>query len=181
MSISSDNLRALSAFAVVAKEYCDVISSLRAGRPDELYRKLEKILSHLHSAILPVEMEMPSREHPEFEKLSMTSDQHAEISRLIGKATEEERRALFEEHGAMKPETDDEEKYKAGRAEMLWDDLADIYRELHDGLALWRIGISDSQAEAAWQWRFGFEAHWGYHLVNAIATIHEARYRLLAK
>jgi len=61
---------------------------------------------------------------------------------------------------------------------MLFDDLTDIYRELRDGLALWKEATPDAQAEAAWQWRFNYEIHWGEHLFRAMLTVHEIRYQL---
>ena len=52
----------------------------------------------------------------------------------------------------------------------LADDLADIYRDLLDGLELYDRGfLSDAQ----WQWAFGFRAHWGKHAVSALAALHE--------
>lgn len=65
------------------------------------------------------------------------------------------------------------------RASMLWDDLADIYRDLRHGLDLYALGDSENVAEAVWQWRFGYENHWGTHLFRALMTVHEIRYRLL--
>lgn len=52
----------------------------------------------------------------------------------------------------------------------LADDLADIYRDIKGGLVLF-----DSQhpIDAAWEWRFGFQTHWGHHLVGAQRAIHE--------
>ena len=62
---------------------------------------------------------------------------------------------------------------------MLFDDLADIYRDVHHGLALWNASTPDAQAEAAWQWRWNYEHHWGEHLFRAMLTVHEVRYQLL--
>jgi hypothetical protein len=52
----------------------------------------------------------------------------------------------------------------------LADDLADIYRDIKEGLILYDQGKMD---EAAWEWRFNFEIHWGKHLVGAQYAIHE--------
>lgn len=52
----------------------------------------------------------------------------------------------------------------------LADDLADIYGDVKAGLDLY-----DAQhpIEAAWEWRFNFQVHWGQHLVGAQRAIHE--------
>lgn len=50
----------------------------------------------------------------------------------------------------------------------LADDLADIWRDLKRGLALYESG--DVEA-AAWEWRFRFSAHWGHHACGALYAL----------
>jgi hypothetical protein len=180
MSISPENMTALSAFATVAAEYCALIDSLRDGRPADLYAKLEGLLARLHGAILSVEKETSEKKHPEFKALAMTHDQWRDVAMSIANAVGQEIDRLFLEHGSAKVDASEVEKYYAFRARMLWDDLADIYRDLHDGLALWNLASPDAQAQAAWEWRFIYEAHWGDHLFRAMTTVYEARYQLYA-
>ena len=52
----------------------------------------------------------------------------------------------------------------------LADDLADIYRDLKAGLSLYE---AEHPIDAAWEWRFRFQIHWGQHLVGAMRPIHE--------
>jgi hypothetical protein len=51
---------------------------------------------------------------------------------------------------------------------MIDDDLADIYADLMDGLALYR---ACQYQDAVWQWHFSFYAHWGRHLSHAQSAI----------
>ncbi len=51
----------------------------------------------------------------------------------------------------------------------LADDLREIHRELRRGLRKWQRGET---GEALWEWRFGFEYHWGEHLTGALRAIH---------
>jgi len=51
----------------------------------------------------------------------------------------------------------------------LADDLADIYRDVSEGLSLWDAG---HLREALWTWVFSFETHWGQHLVDAQRVLH---------
>lgn len=51
----------------------------------------------------------------------------------------------------------------------LSDDLADIYRELAAGLQCYKMRRS---REAAWEWRFGFDHHWGWHATGAIKALY---------
>lgn len=50
----------------------------------------------------------------------------------------------------------------------LADDLADIWRDLKEGLALHAEGLT---GEALWHWRFGFDSHWGVHAAEALRVI----------
>ena len=51
----------------------------------------------------------------------------------------------------------------------LSDDLADIYRDIKEGLILYNRGMI---IEAVWEWRFNFQIHWGAHLTGAQRAIH---------
>lgn len=51
----------------------------------------------------------------------------------------------------------------------LADDLADIYRDVSAGLAVFREGWFDS---AEWKWAWSFRNHWGRHATGAIHALH---------
>jgi Domain of unknown function (DUF5063) len=53
----------------------------------------------------------------------------------------------------------------------LADDIADIYRDLRNGLSLATVEAA-SPADVIWEWRFGFYSHWGNHSMNALRTMH---------
>jgi len=50
----------------------------------------------------------------------------------------------------------------------LADDLADIWRDLKGGLALYQKG---NLAAAAWEWRDSFNIHWGRHAAGALYAL----------
>ena len=54
----------------------------------------------------------------------------------------------------------------------LGDDLADIYRDVMQGLGEWELGKETPVNEVVWQWRFDLSSHWGYHALNALKTLH---------
>jgi Domain of unknown function (DUF5063) len=58
----------------------------------------------------------------------------------------------------------------------LADDLGDIYRDLKEGLLAWDTADPGTQRDAVWQWRFGFQSHWGRHLAAALRVIHFLRH-----
>jgi hypothetical protein len=53
----------------------------------------------------------------------------------------------------------------------LADDVADIYRDLKEGVTLAEKGAA-SPDQLIWDWRFGFYSHWGRHATAALKTIH---------
>lgn len=50
------------------------------------------------------------------------------------------------------------------------DDLADIYRDVQEGMNLYQSG---HRIEALWHWHFYFHHHWGAHAVWAMSVLHE--------
>ncbi len=52
------------------------------------------------------------------------------------------------------------------------DDLADIWRDMKGGLALYRKG---NRAAAAWEWRNAFRTHWGQHATSVLHALHCSR------
>lgn len=55
----------------------------------------------------------------------------------------------------------------------LSDDLADIWKDLKEGLLQFDLGTKSSIENAVWMWRFGLEYHWGtHHSVHAIGALH---------
>ncbi|WP_106532558.1 DUF5063 domain-containing protein [Planomicrobium soli] len=57
----------------------------------------------------------------------------------------------------------------------LEDDIIDIYSNIKIGLLLYEQGHS---SEAVWEWKFGFEVHWGEHATSAIRALHSLIYKL---
>jgi len=50
------------------------------------------------------------------------------------------------------------------------DDLADIWRDLKQGLLALEAGaLAD---DVLWEWRFGFYTHWGRHATEALRALH---------
>jgi hypothetical protein len=53
----------------------------------------------------------------------------------------------------------------------LSDDILDIYKDVKKGILLYE---KNKHIEAIWEWKFGFEIHWGSHAVDAIRALHSA-------
>lgn len=50
------------------------------------------------------------------------------------------------------------------------EDLADIYRDVKEGLDL--LLANAPETDVVWHWRFSFRSHWGKHAVEALRAIH---------
>lgn len=51
----------------------------------------------------------------------------------------------------------------------LADDITDVYRDVEDGLRLFRAGRRE---EALFQWTMSLQIHWGEHATGAIRALH---------
>ncbi len=105
----------------------------------------------------------------------MTHEQWREVGKMIQDVISDDTSALVAHHIQISNGKLDDD---AIRSDMLWDDLADMYRDLRCGLRLWDMGTVESRIEASWAWRFNYENHWGHHLARAMQSVHEIRYRL---
>lgn len=60
------------------------------------------------------------------------------------------------------------EENQAGLGDLA-DDLADIYRDLKEGLMHYESG---NLKAAIWTWKWTFNSHWGRHAVSALNALH---------
>ena len=58
----------------------------------------------------------------------------------------------------------------------LADDLADIFRDLSDGLAVEEEWSANRPNDVMWTWQFDFESHWGRHATSALRALHSLVY-----
>lgn len=165
---TNEHHQLLDDFRNDAQAYCDFIDAWRAGNVRKPYIELLQLLSNLakSGAAIPFDIAEEDVNHVERIDTAQWWIIASEISKLTCVACS----ALGTEHA-----NNEEDQV---RASMLWDDLADVYRDLRRGLDLFNLGGSDAVADATWQWRFGYENHWGTHLFRAMTTVHEIRYRL---
>jgi hypothetical protein len=61
--------------------------------------------------------------------------------------------------------------------EWLVDDFADIYLEIKENLdKIDNIGSDAALEDAFWNFKFGFNSHWGNHCINALRALHHLKY-----
>jgi hypothetical protein len=193
-----------------ATAYCDLIDGTGNGKSPKFYERLLVCLSRLakSAAELPWDYSneekfdncgIGNRKPPNFYKrllvcLSRLAKSAAELPWDYSNKDKYDDRITHDEWGQMMErinhdlgeeigrliEADGENTESALRAFMLSDDLADIYRDLKNGLNFFNRGEEGIQ-KAIWEWKFNYEHHWGPHLYNALHTIHRIRFELYEK
>ena len=142
------------AFAQAARGFCGVVDT----SPLDTRATLTALLRLLVTA-----QDLPDT-RPTFDDTSTT---HAGITAdtvrvatnvhdSLGSA--ERYRVVFDPHSDEEP-----------CAGSLADDLGDIYRDVRRGLDLFD---REAPADAAWEWRFAYETHWGAHATDAVRVLH---------
>ncbi|MHC5058320.1 MAG: DUF5063 domain-containing protein [Planctomycetota bacterium] len=153
-----------------AREFINFIDKIEKCERPRLYADLLRLLTLLAAAGLALP---PCGEggEGEYGEMRLSHEDWQRIAGAVGRVTAPAIRELTADAGEDDPD--------ALRAEMLWDDLADVYRDLRHALRIFDLGTEDARAEAVWQWRFDYESHWGEHLFSALQTVHEIRFRLM--
>lgn len=161
-------------FGAIAQKYCEIVeSSSNLGKTELLARLYDVLPSLVDSAIhLPdaaTWVDDPTNEQPE-DSMNAHSISPADSS------------ARYELYRSLKEKLGDADTYRmvfdatkdtAAIHCSLADDIADIYRDLKEGLVL--MEKPNGAENAVWEWRFGFGSHWGHHALSALKAIHDIR------
>jgi Domain of unknown function (DUF5063) len=149
-------------FVAAAEAFLSLVDSSDTLPRAQLVRDLERSILDLYVAALAL---APGEPDAELEPATRMTDR--------------EWRALYERLSDQLAEFDSYslvfDPFEIGSEPVvgsLADDLADIYRDVAEGLASFRDGDVD---EAVWQWRFGFDSHWGQHAAQALPALHALR------
>lgn len=157
MSVESSKSPA-SEFHAAALDYCIWCERHRPEAPADQARMALELLAKLYVAALNLPSSPPCGEDPEVEEVTQ------EAWRAIYNSFE---KMPFCYYGVvLEPHV-----LPPGEAGVgdLADDLADIYRDLKDGMNFWAAG---NVVEAVWYWRQHFGFHWGRHLADAVHALH---------
>lgn len=146
---------AIASFAEVAYRYCAWAEG-DLGDPHDAMRRVQLLLAELHLAAV----ELPDLGiGKNIDAESISHDEWSQFFNKFGGLPVNSYSDVFN------PLQEEEPVINS-----LADDLADIYRDLKSGLLLFE---AQHPLDAAWEWRFGFQTHWGQHLVGAQRPIHE--------
>jgi len=170
MTAKHDYVEIVDCFSLVAHKYCTVVDSASSLDRADLLLQIYKILPELIGEAI----RLPTTELNNDDETEETSRPTLPAGTRMN---EKERLRLYnllkEKLGdwdlywqVFDPTKDTEAIYGT-----LADDMADIYRDLQEGLVL----AATEQAQPAdiiWEWRVGFYSHWGKHAMDALRTIH---------
>jgi hypothetical protein len=139
---------AVEEFRLRAESFVAFVDA-NAGIPrDQLVRELERQLVELYRAAL--DLDPPNEIRQTEPRNALTHEEAARVqSRLSVQFGD------YDAYGLVFDpfHQDDPSPVVA----LLSDDIADIYRDLQDGLMAFRAGDLD---DAVWEWWFGFDNHW---------------------
>ena len=141
-------------FVIVAVSFCDFIESCSTYNEKKTLMKFLRILSQLYAEALVLPIVEPKEEH--------LVDRDFPLPKVD-----------FKNHNVytemFNPYLD-----KMPVSGCLDDDILDIYRDIKSGLILYEQG---KHTEAIWEWKVGFEIHWGEHATSAIRALHSIHYQ----
>jgi hypothetical protein len=158
--MSEDNI-VFERFRDVARQFCGVIDSARNMNRDDLGLKVYTLLPALISGAIA----LPSVESSHSKVKAIKAQKQAQWGELY---------SLLEDIlGDWNPyyEVFDPTKDREAIFGSLADDLADIYRDLKEGLVVHDAGLAPPH-DIIWEWRFGFYSHWGHHAIDALRALH---------
>jgi hypothetical protein len=136
--------------ALVASQYCSLIDASGPDTPHWL-REITPLLPRLHAAMASVHIDCSQAAYDVPVDLDRRFELFSHLRALLG-----DRDGYFLEFDRAHEGAD-------AMTGSLADDLTDIYCELKHGL----LAAETDPARALGIWCFGYEAHWGQHLMDA--------------
>lgn len=162
MATPKDNALILDRFSAVVARFCSVVDSApnleRSDFVAQLYRTLPKLIDE---AISLPEVERINR-NPTRKTVRQKIDEWDRLYTSL-------KQKLGDWDSYM--QVFDPTRDTAAIPGSLADDIADIYRDLKERLVLKGTHGSEPE-ELIWEWKFGFQSHWGKHAMDALLAIH---------
>ncbi|HEY2412702.1 MAG TPA: DUF5063 domain-containing protein [Pirellulaceae bacterium] len=154
-------MNAVDSFADLASSYCSLIEHHEEYSTESFVGRIREILPMLYYQAL----KLPDVESTDEEIRREIS--HEEWSRMFASLQRKlgVNDLYWEIYDPIKTDLD------KPVAASLSDDLADIWRDLKDGLSNWSDGSPTTRQQIVWNWHFSFHHHWSDHVVDALRAI----------
>jgi hypothetical protein len=149
------------AFAGLAEQYCAAIEDPTVQGAKGL-RKIHDLLLPVHAAA----MNLPHVENDAHLERSIPHDEAWAVFQGL-----QQRLAVDRYWDSFNPlgEPDNQSIQSS-----LADDLCDIWRALKEGLLELNREDGQPREDIWWEWRFGFQTHWGHHSAGALRVLYFA-------
>jgi hypothetical protein len=151
-------------FSLVGSQFCAVVDSAPSLDRVEFLSQIYEILPRLIQQAIVLPAVSPS-DVVDRKKITRTRVKQEEWGQLYESL--KEKLGDWNLYWQVFDPTKDSEAISGSLA----DDIADIYRDIKEGLGVQYPGL-DLQRDAVWSWRFGYYSHWGHHAINALYTAH---------
>jgi len=149
------------AFAALAQQYCAAVED-PAVRGTKGLRTIHDLLLLVHAAA----MKLPHIESTDNLKRSIPHDDAWAVFQGL-----QQRLPIDRYWDSFNPlEEPDNQSIQSSLA----DDLCDIWRELKEGLLELNTDGGQPCEDIWWEWRFGFQSHWGHHSASALRVMYFA-------
>jgi len=171
METHNNNSEVADRFGAVAQEFCSAVESAskvdRTRLLTEIYRLLPRLIGQAIS--------LPNIETSDESDATQGEEQSPSLPRA--RMTDEQWRQLYD---LLKEKLADWDLYwqvfnpttdREADCGSLADDLADIYRDLKEGLVLNDKHLARPE-DVIWEWRLLYYSHWGKHAIDALLTVH---------
>ncbi|MFA6305064.1 MAG: DUF5063 domain-containing protein [Patescibacteria group bacterium] len=155
---------AINQFALIAKEYCNFIENHKFKKNKSVY-KLIDILIKLYSSALKLPKVKTGKNHHILDHVNQKM--YTKITKKLFKEFTDFKFYWLIFNPLIEDKNIDDEVVKAG----VYDDLADIYRDVKNGLIEYQENSLENITDAVWHWRFHFYTHWGDHLVSLLKPL----------
>jgi len=171
MKTQSHNAEVAGRFGGVAQEFCSAVEFASKTDRTNLLANVYRVLPRLISEAIS----LPSVEATDEGDATEGPDQSP--SHPSVRMTDEQWGQLYNQ---LKEKLGDWDLYrqvfdpttdKEADCGSLADDIADIYRDLKEGLVLGEMHQSKPE-DIVWEWRLLYYPHWGKHAMDALLVIH---------
>jgi hypothetical protein len=160
----TDIYAAFSDFSLVAAQFCRVVDSASSLDKLQLLSQIYEILPRLihQGLMLPALSWSDADIQKEIRRTRMKEAEWGRLYQLL-----KEKLGEWNLYWQVFDPTQDSEAIRGSLA----DDIADIYRDIQEGLNLHNPELA-LQQDAICGWRLLYYSHWGQHAINALYTIH---------
>lgn len=171
MNASADNTEVADRFAATANRFCSVVDSASSMERTALLTQIYRILPKLIDEAIGLpdvklgDNDDPAEGNSQLALLTNARQSQQEWGQLYDSL--KEKLGDWETYWQVFDPTEDNEALPGTLA----DDIADIYRDLKEGLVR-RKAHQTQPEDVIWSWRFSFYSHWGKHAIDALLAIH---------